>query len=75
VSFASLTGYMRDVRWRWFVAPDRVGVLRVIAITQVAVFINWLVPLRVGELVKSLLLRRLSAMVGGAVTAGAGNRR
>jgi uncharacterized protein (TIRG00374 family) len=53
---------VRALRWRWFLAPDRVGVLRVIAINQVAVFINWLVPLRVGELVKSLLLRRLNAI-------------
>jgi uncharacterized protein (TIRG00374 family) len=53
---------VRALRWRCFLAPDRVGVLRVIAIYQVAIFINWLLPLRGGELVKSLLLRRLNAI-------------
>src|SRR6266516_286049 len=53
---------VRALRWRCFLAPDRVGVLRVIAIYQVAIFINWLLPVRGGELVKSLLLRRLDAI-------------
>ena len=53
---------VRALRWRCFLAPDRVGVLRVIAIYQVAIFINWLLPLRGGELAKSLLLRRLNAI-------------
>jgi uncharacterized protein (TIRG00374 family) len=53
---------VRALRWRCFLAPDRVGVLRVIAIYQVAIFVNWLLPVRGGELVKSLLLRRLNAI-------------
>src|SRR5438067_12634872 len=53
---------VRALRWRWFLAPHRVGVRRVVAIYQVAIFINWLLPVRGGELVKSLLLRRLDAI-------------
>ena len=36
--------------------------LRAVAIYQVATFVNWLLPVRGGELVKSLLLRRLDAI-------------
>jgi len=50
---------VRALRWRRFLAPHIVGVWRVIAIYQVAIFINWLLPVRGGELVKSLLLRQL----------------
>jgi uncharacterized protein (TIRG00374 family) len=53
---------VRALRWRCFLAPDRGSVLRVIAIYQVAIFVNWLLPIRGGELVKSLLLRRLNAI-------------
>src|SRR5438105_14874227 len=37
---------VRALRWRWFLAPHRVGVRRVEAIYQVAIFINWLLPVR-----------------------------
>src|SRR5256714_4194800 len=58
-----LSAYVvRALRWRWFLAPHRVDVLRVVAIYQVAIFINWLLPVRGGELVKCLLLRRLAAL-------------
>jgi uncharacterized protein (TIRG00374 family) len=58
-----LSAYVvRALRWRWFLAPHQVGVLRAVAIYQVAIFINWLLPLQGGELVKSLLLRRLDAI-------------
>ena len=65
VEFALLSGVVflgayvvRALRWRCFLAPDRVGVLHVVALYQVAIFINWLLPVRAGELAKSLLLRR-----------------
>src|SRR5919198_722173 len=58
-----LSAYVvRALRWRWFLAPHPVGVLRVVAIYQVAIFVNWLLPVRGGELVKCLLLRRLDAL-------------
>jgi uncharacterized protein (TIRG00374 family) len=49
---------VRALRWRLFLRPDDVSVPRVIAIYQVATFLNWLLPVRGGELAKSLLLRR-----------------
>lgn len=50
---------VRALRWRCFLAPDKVSVPRVVAIYQVATFVNWLLPVRGGELVKCILLRRL----------------
>ncbi len=50
---------VRALRWRCLLMPDRVSVPRIIAIYQVATFVNWLLPVRGGELAKSLLLRRL----------------
>ena len=49
---------VRALRWRLLLRPDEVSVPRVIAIYQVATFLNWLLPVRGGELAKSLLLRR-----------------
>ena len=58
-----LSAYVvRALRWRRLLAPHRVGVLRVVALYQVAIFVNWLLPLRGGELLKCLLLRRLDAL-------------
>jgi len=58
-----LSAYVvRALRWRWFLAPHQVGKARAIAIYQVAIFVNWLLPIRGGELVKCLLLRRLNAI-------------
>jgi uncharacterized protein (TIRG00374 family) len=51
---------IRALRWRCFMADDTVSAPRVIAIYQVAIFVNWLLPIRGGELVKALLLRRLN---------------
>ena len=51
---------VRALRWRCFLLPDRVSVPRAIAIYQVATFVNWLLPIRGGELVKAVLLRRLN---------------
>ncbi len=49
---------VRALRWRLFLAGHSVAAARVIGIYYVAVFINWLLPVRGGELAKSLLLRR-----------------
>jgi uncharacterized protein (TIRG00374 family) len=49
---------VRALRWRLLLRPHRVGVRRVVSIYFVAIFINWLLPIRGGEIAKSLLLRR-----------------
>lgn len=55
---AFLTAYVvRALRWRCLLRPCQVSVRRAIAIYQVATFLNWLLPVRGGELAKSLLLR------------------
>ena len=48
---------VRALRWRTLLAPCEVSIGRVVAIYQVATFINFLLPIRGGELAKSLLLR------------------
>lgn len=55
---------VRALRWRCFLGARayRVSVPRVVMIYQVALFVNWLLPVRGGELVKSLLLRRLDGI-------------
>lgn len=50
---------VRALRWRRLLAPRLVTRTRAILVYQVAIFVNWLLPIRGGELVKSLLLRRL----------------
>jgi uncharacterized membrane protein YbhN (UPF0104 family) len=55
---AFLAAYVvRAMRWRCLLTPDRVRVRRAIAIYQVAIFLNWLLPIRGGEVAMSLLLR------------------
>jgi uncharacterized protein (TIRG00374 family) len=49
---------VRAARWRWLLRPCEVSLGRAIAIYQVATFLNFLLPIRGGELAKSLLLRR-----------------
>jgi uncharacterized protein (TIRG00374 family) len=49
---------VRALRWRCLLRPHVVSVRRVVAIYQVAIFVNWLLPIRAGELAKSVLLRR-----------------
>jgi uncharacterized protein (TIRG00374 family) len=49
---------VRALRWRWFLAPERVSIPRAIAIYLVAIFVNWVLPIRGGEVAKSLMLRR-----------------
>jgi uncharacterized protein (TIRG00374 family) len=48
---------VRGLRWRCLLRPCRVSVRRAVAIYQVAIFLNWLLPIRGGELAMSLLLR------------------
>jgi uncharacterized protein (TIRG00374 family) len=56
---AFLSAYLvRALRWRWLLTPCIVSVPRAVAIYLSAIFINWLLPLRGGELAKSLMLRR-----------------
>jgi uncharacterized protein (TIRG00374 family) len=49
---------VRALRWRSFLAPDKVGAGRVIGIYYVAVFLNWALPVQGGEIAKSVMLRR-----------------
>jgi uncharacterized protein (TIRG00374 family) len=65
IGFAVLCGaaflgayVVRALRWRVLLRPDEVSVGRAVGIYQVATFLNWLLPIRGGELAKSLLLRR-----------------
>jgi uncharacterized protein (TIRG00374 family) len=54
-----LSAYVvRALRWRLFLWPYDVSVPRAVGIYQVATFVNWLLPIRGGEIVKCLLLRR-----------------
>jgi uncharacterized protein (TIRG00374 family) len=56
---AFLAAYVvRALRWRWFLAPDVVSRPRAVGVYLVAIFLNWLLPIRGGEFAKSLLLRR-----------------
>ena len=56
---AFLSAYaVRALRWRWFLAPDKVSAARAIRIYFIATFLNWALPVQGGELAKSLMLRR-----------------
>jgi uncharacterized protein (TIRG00374 family) len=55
---AFLSAYVvRGMRWRCLLRPCRVSIWRAVAIYQVAIFLNWLLPIRGGEIGMSLLLR------------------
>ena len=65
VGFALLCGLVflsayvvRGLRWRCLLRPCEVSVVRAAAIYQVGTFVNWLLPIRGGEVAMSLLLRR-----------------
>jgi uncharacterized protein (TIRG00374 family) len=65
IGFALLCGVaflgayvVRAMRWRCLLRPSEVSIPRAVALYQVATFLNWLLPIRGGELAKSLLLRR-----------------
>jgi uncharacterized protein (TIRG00374 family) len=60
---AFLSAYVvRAMRWRWLLRPREVSTGRVIAIYQVATFLNWLLPIRGGEIAKAALLRRTNGI-------------
>src|SRR6266700_506917 len=65
IGFAVLCGVaflgayvLRAMRWRCLLRPVRESIFRSVAIYQVAIFVNWLLPVRGGELAMSLMLRR-----------------
>jgi uncharacterized protein (TIRG00374 family) len=69
IGFALLCGaaflgayIVRAARWRWLLKPCEVSLGRTVAIYQIATFLNWLLPIRGGELAKSLLLRRTNGI-------------
>jgi uncharacterized protein (TIRG00374 family) len=49
---------VRALRWRILLRPDKVSIPRVVEIYQVGTFLNWLLPVRGGEVAMSILLRR-----------------
>ncbi len=49
---------VRALRWRYFLTPHKVSVRDVILIYMVSIFVNWLLPVRGGEIVKAFLLRK-----------------
>lgn len=53
---------VRALRWRRLLVPDIVSVPRTVAVYFVAIFVNWLLPIRGGELAKGLMLRRSNAI-------------
>lgn len=48
---------VRGMRWRCLLTPNKVSIGRAAAIYQIAIFLNWLLPVRGGEIAMSLLLR------------------
>jgi uncharacterized protein (TIRG00374 family) len=48
---------VRGMRWRCLLTPNKVSIRRAAAIYQIAIFLNWLLPIRGGEIAMSLLLR------------------
>jgi uncharacterized protein (TIRG00374 family) len=59
---AYLTGHsIRGVRWKLFLNPiGKISTLKVIELYQVAIFLNFLLPMRAGEAAKSLALKRIA---------------
>ena len=60
---AFLSAYaVRALRWRWFLAPDKIAATTAIRVYFIATFLNWALPVQGGELAKSLILRRTSGI-------------
>ena len=59
---AYLAGHsIRGVRWKLFLNPvGRISTLKAIQLYQVAIFLNFLLPIRAGEAAKSLALKRIA---------------
>ena len=54
---------IRGVRWKLFLNPiGRVGTLKAVELYLVGVFLNFLLPIRGGEVAKSLMLKRTSGI-------------
>ncbi|GAC1646780.1 MAG: hypothetical protein NVS4B12_14080 [Ktedonobacteraceae bacterium] len=54
---------VRGIRWKLFLNPiGKVSTLRAIQLFWIGVFINFLLPVRGGELAKSLMLKRIASM-------------
>ena len=53
---------VRSMRWRLFLAPYTMSVRDAILIYQVSIFVNWLLPIRGGEIVKAWLARKRSGI-------------
>ncbi|HEX7734284.1 MAG TPA: lysylphosphatidylglycerol synthase transmembrane domain-containing protein [Ktedonobacteraceae bacterium] len=52
---------IRGLRWKLFLNPvGQVSTLKVIGLYQVAIFLNFLLPIRAGEVAKSLVLKRIA---------------
>lgn len=49
---------VRALRWRLFLRPYEMSVRDAILIYMVSIFVNWLLPVRGGEIVKAFLARR-----------------
>lgn len=70
VTFALLSGVaflaafsIRGVRWRLFLSPvGRVSVVTTIRLFLIGVTVNFLLPVRGGEIVKSVMLKRATAI-------------
>jgi uncharacterized protein (TIRG00374 family) len=54
---------VRALRWRLFLAPDKVPATRVISIYYIATFLNWLLPFQGGEIAKCLILKRTDGIL------------
>lgn len=53
---------VRSMRWRLFVQPYKLSVRDAILIYQVSIFVNWILPVRGGEIVKAFLARNRSGI-------------
>ncbi len=52
---------IRGMRWKLFLNPvGKVSLLKAIELYQVAIFLNFLLPIRAGEAAKSLVLKRIA---------------
>lgn len=53
---------VRSMRWRLFVLPHKLTIRDAVLIYQVSIFVNWLLPVRGGELVKAWLAGKRSGI-------------
>ncbi len=54
---------IRGIRWKLFLNPiGKVSTIRAVQLFWIGVFINFLLPIRGGELAKSLMLKRIAGM-------------